>query len=99
MAYWSKRENDLMFDWGDGVAKQSAGMLQSKTCHREHNFNRLTKDEPVEWPSLLEELEARGFDLTTLKFSIQKKAHDSPQNTSGISSHQSAGEMPASNEK
>ena len=36
--------------------------------------------QPEERPSLIEELEARGYDITTLRFTVQRHT-DAPANT------------------
>jgi len=64
---------DLIIAWGDGVSKGNAHLI-----HQVFNSERMTlnMDNPREhtWErSLAKELEARGFDLTTLTFSIKKK--------------------------
>jgi hypothetical protein len=56
---WSRREKAHVYG---GVSKQSGGMLA-------HFF------EGIAWPddkNLVRELEARGYDITTLRFSIRK---------------------------
>lgn len=66
---WSKRENDLVFSWGgEGATKATAGYLQGQLSYKHYDCNgRLTE------PSIIEELEARGYDITTLHISIKKK--------------------------
>jgi hypothetical protein len=58
---WSKRERDLTFAWEQ----------HAPDGHLMHNaFNVV----PVHGGrSLTEELEARGYDLTTLRFQIRRK--------------------------
>lgn len=57
---WSKREGDLMFHYPD----KKDGMLVHWAFTKNLSENTL---------SLLVELEHRGYDLRTLKFSIKKK--------------------------
>jgi hypothetical protein len=69
-AQWGKLKHDspdLCFAWGDGVNKCDARLLS----------NAITSFtfEPGSYetrPSLYDELEKRGYDMTTLKFSISK---------------------------
>lgn len=66
--YWSKRENDFMI-WGSSTRFFGTGSL----------FMSNLKGERILFPNLLKELENRGYDLTTLKIQISKKApHDTP---------------------
>lgn len=64
---------DVCFAWGDGVQKPDAHLLYGAL-----SMKRMTTDFPNtghKWdPSLIEELEARGYDIATLRFSISKKA-------------------------
>lgn len=59
---------DVLYEWGSGCAKADGALL-----HYHFGIGRrevLTND----WgPSLLEDLHKRGYDLTTLKFSIRKR--------------------------
>lgn len=60
---------DIVYAWGDGVAKADQHLL--------HNALANGKWDPtgrVFNPSFIAELHARGYDLTTLKFSISKLA-------------------------
>lgn len=66
-------EPDICFAWGDGVPSCDASLLQmyfSSGFYTPGNFSHS--------PSLFEELEKRGYDLKTLKFSIQKKTLNPP---------------------
>ena len=60
-ANWSKRERDFMFHF---PTRSSDGALL---------HHALCKVEVHEGRTLVEELEARGFDISTLKFSIELK--------------------------
>jgi hypothetical protein len=72
--YFGKAERgdipDIVYGWGDGCSKRDGALL-----HYMIGSKRMqTGIRGVEIdPSLLEELESRGYDLTTLKFSIQKR--------------------------
>lgn len=72
-AQWGKLPYDtpdLIFCWGDGVPKCDGSLLNSALSgKRHHPFDGTWSD------SLIEELEKRGYDITTLKFSIQKKTN------------------------
>lgn len=60
-ASWSKREKDIVFHY---PSKPDGHLL--------HDFFSYAKLAGA-GKSLLEELEARGYDLATLKFSIERK--------------------------
>ena len=63
-AYWSKREDDLMLY---SPTRQSEGRVL-------HSFlNSIEIDNGHGPRTLLEELDARGFDIKTLRFSIAYK--------------------------
>jgi len=62
-AYWSKKENDLVY-WSP---RKADGHLLHGVLYYKSTLPTL------EIP-LLEELEKRGYDLTTIRFSIQLKA-------------------------
>ena len=65
---------DLCAVWGGGGAdKCDAGMIMHALTEQRTGYN-LTLMKPEPRPSLVDELEARGYDITTLKFSIQRKA-------------------------
>ena len=75
--YWgkpSRHDNpDVVLAWqGDQLMKRDTNMLHYYMCSKRPD--PLAKPlYSVMQPSMLEELEARGYDITTLKFSIQKK--------------------------
>jgi len=54
-AYWSKQENDVMFHWPGGVCTTADG----------HWLYGVFND------SFIEELRRRGYDPTTMKFSVE----------------------------
>jgi hypothetical protein len=74
-AYWGKAEN---WDAPDLVAnglKPDAAMLLNAWTRRESLPPLTAKILGVEFhPSFLQELEDRGYDLTTIQFSIRMKA-------------------------
>ena len=61
-AQWSKSQKDIVFAWGEGIHKSDAHLLYAA-------LNLKMKDGGT---SLEEELLARGYDLTTLRFSVKK---------------------------
>lgn len=75
-AYWGRVDGDcpdVVFAWqGDSSMKRDSAMLyyhigsKHPDPHTQPIFIKML-------PSLIEELDARGYDLTTLKFSIMKK--------------------------
>ena len=73
---WGKlpHENpDIIYCWGENVPK-----VDSRYLHWifgcEHPSGQVDDKGLIIWdPSVLDELEKRGYDLTTLKFSIKKK--------------------------
>lgn len=84
IAQWGKLPHnnpDLCYFWGPGVHKADSHLLHntlaSKVCRT--NFDR-DKTQPLSLlnattydPSFLEELEARGYDVTTLRVYVRKK--------------------------
>lgn len=71
MAYGNHPDDgyDIITSWGNGCSVADARLLHLYLC---------SERPPIfpdgEWsPSLIEELEARGYDITTLKFSIERK--------------------------
>jgi hypothetical protein len=69
-AWWSEKERDLMFH--HPTRKADGHMLMGAFCYppRTPGIGLMDREEPK---SLVQELEARGFDLTTLRFTIQLK--------------------------
>jgi hypothetical protein len=60
---------DVCFAWGDGCSKRDGALL-----HWIIGSKRAPAVPGREWePSLIEELESRGYDLSTISFSIKKK--------------------------
>jgi len=74
--YWGvmKGEStpDIIYHRGDGCARPDGHLLYSVFGCKRERFDS-ERGQTIHDPSLLEELEARGYDLTTLKFSIKKK--------------------------
>lgn len=79
-AQWGREDrfsgSDVIFAWGTGVDRSDARLLNSILCS--DRFYPAFLDGPLGTyrteRSFVSELEARGYDITTLKFSIQKKA-------------------------
>jgi hypothetical protein len=75
--YWGREDHDCTPDvilaWqGDRMMKRDTNMLHAYMCSKHPDpFKKPLWSEMM--PSMVEELEARGYDLTTLKFSIMKK--------------------------
>ncbi len=80
IAYYGKAERwdkpDICTAYGGaGADKPDSLMLMLALCDspaRTAKHGRESESYP--WRSLLQELDARGYDLTTLRFSIQRKA-------------------------
>jgi hypothetical protein len=75
IARWAKLDRhigpDLCYSWGDGCDRTDSRLLHD-TLTAPTPPPVFRPDEP--WgPSFVEELEARGYDITTLRFSISKK--------------------------
>lgn len=72
-AMWGKLRHepeDFVFVWGEGCHSADASFLHHALCHERYTHPLISK-EPEK--SLLAELEARGYDITTFQFSIRKK--------------------------
>ena len=77
--YWGRephdRTPDVMFAWqGDRSMKHDTNLLHYMMASK-HPDTSVTPLFSKMRPSLFEELDARGYDLTTLKFSIMKKTN------------------------
>lgn len=80
LVYYGKLPHDtpdVVFSWGgSGASKCDSSLVYSvllgKRCRVD--FENPAAPFGVAYdPSLIEELEARGYDITTLRFSIEKK--------------------------
>ncbi len=70
-AQWGKladQDADLVYVWGRGASSADAWLLHDTLSLKP--YMQLTKEF---CPSFLEELESRGYDLRTLKISVEKK--------------------------
>lgn len=65
---WSKKENDFMIHYPRSC---DGNLIQDFLFGKRYAFNGIKEKD------IREELEKRGYDLTTLKFSIKRK--DSPK--------------------
>lgn len=65
-ARWSKRERDVLMEWGAAGADKLDGSWLNSWLSHHRGFDG----------TFLAELEARGYDLTTLKISVKQKAKD-----------------------
>lgn len=79
---------DLCYCWGEGVSRADSSLLHytfsSKRPVLSKCYEAMLSGESSQIsfdPSFLEELEARGYDLTTLRFSIQKKTDQTAKET------------------
>ncbi len=76
-AQWGKLPGDnpdVCYVWGDGSNKRDAHLLHNFLTEKRMRFP--IGNEPGRFAyadSFMEELKARGYDLTTLKFSIRKQ--------------------------
>jgi len=74
---YGKRERDLFMCHGEGTSKADAVLLLMALKERTLECDFLTVyDLEVSGqmgPSVLDQLEARGYDITTLEISIRKK--------------------------
>ena len=76
--YWGREDHDrtpdVILAWqGDRMMKRDTNLLHSIICSKRPTVTATRVDWYNMEPSLIEALEARGYDITTLKFSIMKK--------------------------
>lgn len=76
--YWGRDHRDdypdLMLAWqGDSGMKRDTNLLYSIICSKRPTISATKVDWYNMQRSLIEELEERGYDITTFKFSIMKK--------------------------
>lgn len=60
---------DVVFCWGEGVSKRDGNLAHYHLATDRPHFG-----EPKVSPSFIKELEARGYDIRTLKLSVFKRA-------------------------
>lgn len=63
---------DMVIYFGDDVPRCDRALVMSALCG-ERQYTDLSTMRPKFEPSLIDELESRGYDLDTLQFSIRKK--------------------------
>ncbi len=64
---------DLCVAWGSGTDMKCTGSLMMHAITEKTLRAKFPGPGHEYQPSLIEELEARGFDITTLRFSVMKK--------------------------
>jgi hypothetical protein len=57
---------DVIYAWGEGCSKRDSALLFSVFGSKRPDWQGQLQD------SLLDDLKARGYDLSTIKFSIRK---------------------------
>ena len=75
-AKWAKMQHskpDICYVWGEGVPSADARLLDAMLTREHYRVGQDWEEKPE--PSFIQELEMRGYDITTLKFSIQKKVN------------------------
>lgn len=63
---------DMCIFFGDGVPRCDRALVIDALCSKRQRTD-LSTMRPVFDPSLMNELDERGYDIDTLRFSIQKK--------------------------
>jgi len=76
--YWGREDRysqpGIMIAYGgDGATKRDSHLIHHYICSEKMSRDYSRGGEIKFDPSLIKELEDRGYDLTTLKFSIQRK--------------------------
>lgn len=72
---WSKKEKDLYYLWdADMQGKANCALLNTYFEHVTFDIHNVHGEVIKKGKTLRQELEERGFDLTTLRFQIDKKA-------------------------
>jgi len=61
---------DMFIYFGDGVPKRDRALIFNYICSDNINYSG------GKYPSLIEELEKRGYDLDTLRFSVSHKKNE-----------------------
>lgn len=59
---------DVCVSWGEGCSGRDGNLLLSYLCTQRPRYGSTEM-----YPSLVDELKSRGYDITTLRFSIEKK--------------------------
>jgi hypothetical protein len=75
-ACWGKVDRhsgpDVCYAWGAGIQSPDARLLHSTLSAKRLTFDFPSTNTKYDL-SFIEELEARGYDITTLRFSVRKK--------------------------
>lgn len=66
---------DMCIYYGDNVPRCDRALVMSVLCS-ERQHTDLSTMRPKFEPSLIDELEKRGYDLDTLEFSIKRKVSE-----------------------
>ena len=61
------RQPDIVFNWGEGCAASDGRLVANLFCHERTGWGG------EKLKSAVDELESRGYDISTLEFSIKKK--------------------------
>lgn len=69
---------DMCFAWGDGCSKRDGNFIYYVLACQRPSTNRDEHGRMTFDKSVLDQLEERGYDLTTLRFSISKKPVANP---------------------
>ena len=79
--YYGKEDSlgspDVCFAWGPGTSRADSSLIHSMFSGFSHRKGDGILEPKVQHDGYLKELEARGYDLTTIKFSIEKKPNES----------------------
>jgi hypothetical protein len=81
---WSKREKALLYGWEreKPTSMLIAGIFEGVTMGEINNYPGREK-RPGDVRTFAQELDARGYDLTTLRFEIRRKATPTPPAPAG----------------
>lgn len=64
---------DLCVAWGDGADMKPTASFMMHALTEKRMTRAFPSMDVIYEPSLIDELEARGFDIETLRFTIQRK--------------------------
>lgn len=65
-------ETDILIYYGDDVPRCDRALVMNALCSERQHIDLKTM-RPKFSPSLVDELERRGYDIDTLKFSVRRK--------------------------
>ena len=69
VAFWSKKEKDFLFRY---PSSPDGHLLYGLLCADRQRYDYIDKTVVFD-PSFVKELERRGYDTTTLRFSVEKR--------------------------